>query len=62
MPVLRYCLGEAARNILTDASGLNWTISDDGLGCAPTDAFITTWTVADGGQITIPELFNVYYA
>ncbi|WP_299899388.1 BspA family leucine-rich repeat surface protein [uncultured Aquimarina sp.] len=56
-----YCLGEAARNILTDASGLNWIISDDGLGCAPTDAFITTWTVADGGQITIPN-FSMFIA
>ncbi|WP_299246482.1 BspA family leucine-rich repeat surface protein [uncultured Aquimarina sp.] len=56
-----YCLGEAARNILTDANGLNWTISDEGLGCTATDFFVTTWETAVNNQsITVPTTGNGY--
>ncbi|WP_353778480.1 BspA family leucine-rich repeat surface protein [Winogradskyella sp. 3972H.M.0a.05] len=30
----QYCLGETARNTLTNPTGLNWTITDGGLNCA----------------------------
>ena len=52
---ITYCLGEAARNILTSAP-YNWNITDAGIGCAPTDAFITTWQTTDANQsIRIPK-------
>ncbi|WP_167571860.1 BspA family leucine-rich repeat surface protein [Aquimarina algiphila] len=58
---LTYCLGEAARNILTDAGRLNWTISDGGLGCAATDFFVTTWrTTSSERRITIPTTGGGY--
>ncbi len=58
---LTYCLGEAARNILTDTNGLNWTISDGGLGCAVTDFFATTWrTTSSERRITIPTTGGGY--
>ncbi len=57
---ITYCLGEAARNTLTSAP-YNWIITDGGLGCDGTEAFITTWTVADGGQIMIPN-FSMFIA
>ncbi len=58
---LTYCLGEAARNILADNSGLNWRITDGGLGCADTDFFITTWeTNVNNQSITIPTTGNGY--
>ncbi|MDY8138035.1 BspA family leucine-rich repeat surface protein [Aquimarina sp. 2201CG5-10] len=49
-----YCLGEAARNILTNTP-YNWTITDGGLSCNFTNAFITTWeTTTANESITIP--------
>ncbi len=58
---LTYCLGEAARNILIDIGGLNWTISDGGLGCAVTDFFVTTWrTTSSERRITIPTTGGGY--
>ncbi|MEW7278287.1 BspA family leucine-rich repeat surface protein [Aquimarina sp. 2201CG1-2-11] len=59
---LTYCLGEAARNILADNSGLNWRITDGGFGCADTDFFITTWeTTAANEYIRIPTVSSVAY-
>ncbi|SHJ66951.1 BspA family leucine-rich repeat surface protein [Aquimarina spongiae] len=50
---LTYCLGEAARNTLTDTGGLDWSISDAGLDCA--DAFITTWRInSNNEEISFP--------
>ncbi|WP_299607448.1 BspA family leucine-rich repeat surface protein [uncultured Aquimarina sp.] len=55
-----YCLGVGAHNTLTSAP-YNWTISDDGTTCAPTDFFITTWqTTSDNESITIPTFENGY--
>ncbi len=57
----QYCFGAEARNILTDNTGLNWNISDDGAACDLTEAFITTWqtTTANEG-ITIPTTGSGY--
>ncbi len=50
-----YCFGTEARNTLTDNTGLNWNISDDGAACDLADAFITTWNIAtDNEAISIP--------
>ncbi|SDW08298.1 BspA family leucine-rich repeat surface protein [Aequorivita viscosa] len=47
-----YCLGEAARNNLTNGNG--WEILDNGQVC-PSNYFITTWkTTSNGESITIP--------
>ncbi|MBW1298162.1 BspA family leucine-rich repeat surface protein, partial [Aquimarina litoralis] len=55
-----YCLGEAARNTLTNAP-YNWSITDEGLGCTSTDFFITTWqTTSTNESITIPT-FGIGY-
>lgn len=57
----QYCFGADARNTLTDTNGLNWSISDDGLACASTDFFITTWqTTATNESITIPTTGSGY--
>ncbi|WP_299212137.1 BspA family leucine-rich repeat surface protein [uncultured Aquimarina sp.] len=57
----QYCFGAEARNTLIDDSGLNWSISDDGLACASTDFFITTWqTTAANESITIPTTGSGY--
>ncbi|GAA0729991.1 hypothetical protein GCM10009430_40780 [Aquimarina litoralis] len=51
----QYCFGVDARNILTDNTGFNWNITDDGAACASTDFFITTWeTISNNESITIP--------
>ncbi|MDY8138034.1 BspA family leucine-rich repeat surface protein [Aquimarina sp. 2201CG5-10] len=58
---ITYCLGETARNVLTSAP-YNWNITDAGLGCQATDAFITTWqTTADNQSIRIPTRSSVSY-
>ncbi|WP_422105442.1 BspA family leucine-rich repeat surface protein [Winogradskyella sp.] len=44
----QYCLGEAARNTLTDPTGFNWAITDGGSNC--TDAFITTWEITSANE------------
>ncbi|WP_299246484.1 BspA family leucine-rich repeat surface protein [uncultured Aquimarina sp.] len=54
-----HCLSVDAVNTLTSAT-YNWTINDLGNSC-PGEAFITTWTVADGGQIMIPN-FSMFIA
>ncbi len=57
----QYCFGADARNTLTDTNGLNWSISDDGLACASTNFFITTWqTTATNESITIPTTGSGY--
>jgi surface protein len=53
----QYCIGESARNILTNDAGLNWNITDTGSNC--TETFISVWNTANPGtsantQITIP--------
>ncbi len=57
----QYCFGADARNILTDNTGLNWNIDDDGAACSATDFFITTWqtTTADE-SITISTTGSGY--
>ncbi|WP_422105444.1 BspA family leucine-rich repeat surface protein [Winogradskyella sp.] len=45
-----YCLGETARNTLTDPSGLNWTITDGGLSC-PTDIFVAPKVYLQGAAV-----------
>ncbi len=55
----QYCIGESARDILTDPSGLNWTITDAGSNCS--DAFITKWrTTTPYEIITIPTTGSGY--
>ncbi|WP_281989681.1 BspA family leucine-rich repeat surface protein [Aquimarina aggregata] len=50
---LTYCLGETARNTLTNAPNL-WVITDDGLDCS--SLFITTWeTNTTSEMITLPN-------
>ncbi|WP_271767119.1 BspA family leucine-rich repeat surface protein [Aquimarina algiphila] len=57
----QYCLGADARNTLTDPTGLNWSITDDGVACASTDFFITTWqTTTDNENIVIPTTGSGY--
>ncbi|MEO1030190.1 MAG: BspA family leucine-rich repeat surface protein [Bacteroidota bacterium] len=58
-----YCIGEAARNVLTDSSGLNWTISDGGIDCS--EAFITSWKTnnpggTDNNTIRIPAFGGTF--
>ncbi|CAM1354020.1 BspA family leucine-rich repeat surface protein [Tenacibaculum insulae] len=49
-----YCKGQTARNTLTNAP-YNWSITDGGIGCDFTDAFITNWeTTVANENITIP--------
>ena len=55
----QYCIGETARNTLTDPSGPNWTITDAGSNCD--DAFISTWKTDNQGgtndnSIRIPAI------
>lgn len=59
-----YCLGAEARDILTDPSGLNWTITDGGLNCD--SVFITSWKTDNLGfstdnQIKITTAFGETY-
>ena len=59
----KYCIGENARNTLTDASGLDWIITDGGSNCD--DAFITTWKTDNQGgtndnSIRIPALGGIF--
>ena len=57
----QYCFGADARNTLTDTTGLNWNISDDGPACDLTEAFITTWqTTIANESITIPTTGGGY--
>ena len=57
----QYCFGVDARNILTDPSGFNWNISDDGAACATADFFITIWeTTTNDESITIPTTGSGY--
>ncbi|MBQ4821728.1 BspA family leucine-rich repeat surface protein [Aquimarina sp. MMG016] len=52
---ITYCEAENARNTLTDVNTMNWTITDNGLGCDSPDAFISTWeTTTPNESITIP--------
>ena len=46
----QYCLGEPARNTLTNPSGLNWNITDSGLACTGDEYYITTWKTDNSGQ------------
>ncbi|CAM1344933.1 BspA family leucine-rich repeat surface protein [Tenacibaculum amylolyticum] len=55
-----YCLGGEARNILISAP-YNWTITDGGIDCDFTNAFITTWeTTSANESITIPTAGSGY--
>ncbi|CAL2078467.1 conserved protein of unknown function precursor containing a type A C-terminal secretion signal [Tenacibaculum sp. 190524A02b] len=55
-----YCLGGEARNILT-STPYNWTITDAGIACDFTNAFITTWeTTTANESIAIPTAGNGY--
>ncbi|WP_282086763.1 BspA family leucine-rich repeat surface protein [Aquimarina algiphila] len=57
----QYCLGTDARNTLTDISGLNWSITDQGQDCDFTNAFVTTWqTTTVDESITIPTTGDGY--
>ncbi len=57
----QYCFGTDARNTLTDNTGLNWNIDDDGAACSATDFFTTTWqTAMDNESITIPTTGSGY--
>ncbi|WP_422105432.1 BspA family leucine-rich repeat surface protein [Winogradskyella sp.] len=46
----QYCLGETARNTLTDPTGLNWTITDGGLNCA-TDIVVAPKVYLQGAAL-----------
>ncbi|MDH7447529.1 BspA family leucine-rich repeat surface protein [Aquimarina sp. 2201CG14-23] len=57
----QYCFGADARNTLTDSTGLNWNIDDDGAACSATDFFTTIWqTAMDNESITIPTTGSGY--
>ena len=56
---LMYCAGATAR--ITLINTYNWTITDSGISCGFTDAFITTWeTTVDNESITIPTTGSDY--
>ncbi|WP_298311467.1 BspA family leucine-rich repeat surface protein [uncultured Aquimarina sp.] len=54
-----YCLGEAARTVLTSAP-YNWIITDGGKIC-PEDAFITSWLLEDNDRIRIKTTSGYNY-
>lgn len=60
----RYCTAETERNNMISVDG--WVITDGGLDCPPTNAFVTTWQTDNPGvsgpnEITIPTFTGETY-